>query len=248
MNVLVTGATGAIGSELSRQLVSCGHAVTLAARNDARLADLSATLGHPAALSADLTDPAAAQRMVRQAWEQCDGLDGLAHCVGSTLVKPLHLTSDAEALAQLQVNYLSAFHTLRALVSLALKNRRPLSAVLVSSVVASSGFPNHEAVSASKAAVAALALSTAASYASRGIRVNVVAPGLTRSALTSRFIASPEAEARLAGSIPLGRIGEPADPAAVIAFLLSEHSAYLTGQVITVAGGQGTLQLPPRVA
>lgn len=248
MNVLITGATGAIGSELARRLAFDGHRQVVVARDGARLAALAEELHQAIAIPADLTDAAAAQSAIQQAWERCGVLDAFAHCVGSTLVKPLHLTTDSEAWMQLQTNYLSAFHALRALLALALKQKHPMSVVLISSVVAHHGFPNHEAISAAKAAVAAMAMSAAATYAARGIRVNVVAPGLTRSGLTARFIATPEAEARSAAAIPLARIGEPADPAALIEFLLSERSAYLTGQVITVAGGQGALQLPLRAS
>ena len=246
MNILITGATGAIGSALARRLASSGHRLVIIARDSVKLGALAEELHQAISLSADLTDAAAAQSVIQEAWQSAGALDALAHCVGSTLIKPLHLTTDAEARVQLDINYLSAFYVLRGVVALAIKHKHPLSAVLMSSVVAHHGYPNHEVISAAKAAVAGLALSAAASYASRGIRVNIVAPGLTRSALTARFIAAPEAEARSAATIPLGRIGEPDDPAAAIEFLLSDQSAYLTGQVITVAGGQGILQLPPR--
>lgn len=247
MVVLITGATGAIGSELSRRLSAAGHQLVLIARDRAKLAALAAEIGNAETFPADLADATSARDALQQAWRHAGAIDAFAHCVGSTLIKPLHLTTDDEAAAQLATNYLSAFHSLRDLVALALKHKHSISVVLISSVVAHHGFPNHEAISAAKGAVAALALSAAATYASRGIRVNVVAPGLTRSGLTARFIATQQAEVRSAAAIPLARIGEPRDPAALIEFLLSDRSAYLTGQIITVAGGQGDLQLPPRM-
>ncbi len=190
----------------------------LIGRNETKLNALAEEVSRAISIPADLTEAAAAQSIVQQASQSAGPLDSHAHCVGSTLVKPLHLTTDAEALTQVETNFFSALDVLRGVVAQAIKERRSMSVVLTSSVVAHHGFRNYEAISAAKATVAALGLSAAATYASRGIRVNIVAPGLTRSARTARFIASPEAEARSAATITLGRIGEPDDPAAVIEF------------------------------
>jgi 3-oxoacyl-[acyl-carrier protein] reductase len=248
MNIVITGATGAVGQTLARMLDTQANHLILIGRNAPALESLSASLQHPCTLfTLNLLDAAAAETALQQAKETCGQLDGLAHCVGSTLLKALHQTSPAECREQMDINFGSAFNFLKPFVTLALRAKYPASAVLCSSVVAHSGFPNHEAIASAKAAVAALAQSTAATYADKKIRVNVVAPGLTRSHMTQRFYATPEAEARAAGMNPMGRIGEPDDVAQAIAYLLSPQSSFVTGQTIMLDGGQGSIHPLPRV-
>jgi NAD(P)-dependent dehydrogenase (short-subunit alcohol dehydrogenase family) len=248
MNIVITGANGAVGQTLAHALDSTDNHLVLIARDAAALEKLSSRLKNPCTLFAvDVLDTALAESTLQQAKESLGQLDGLAHCVGSTLLKALHQTSAAEWREQMDINFGSAMNYLKPFVTLALRGKYPASAVLCSSVVAHSGFPNHEAIAAAKGAVAALAQSAAATYADKKIRVNVVAPGLTRSTMTQRFYATPEAEARAAGMNPMGRIGEPEDVAQAIAFLLSAQSSFITGQTIMLDGGQGMIHPLPRM-
>jgi 3-oxoacyl-[acyl-carrier protein] reductase len=246
MNIVITGATGAIGFALATVLNERGETLLLCGRSEEKLDTIHRALGGAHhTLAADLTDAAGCAVLQAKA-EELGVIGGLAHCVGSTVVRPLHLTSEQDWQEQLSVNATSAFHVLKWFVLQATKARAPAVAVLTSSVVAEAGFANHEAIAAAKCAVTGLALSAAATYADKGVRVNVVAPGLTRSALTRRFIASPEAEARSAAMIPTNRIAEPDDVAHAFSYLLSPHAAHVTGQVIRVDGGQGALRPLPR--
>jgi 3-oxoacyl-[acyl-carrier protein] reductase len=224
---LVLGATGGIGSALCHQLVAKGARLVIAARSAERLRALADEFGaHPFPM--DATQSAQVDACVARVLERHGRLDGVAHCVGSLLLKPAHLTSDAEWDAALAVNLTSAFAVVWA-SAWAMKDSGG-SIVRVSSAAARAGLANHEAVAA-KAGIIGLVLSAAAIYASRGIWVNGVAPGLVRTPLTAALTAN-EATLRASTAMhALGRLGEPADVASAIAWLLDPRQGWITGQV-----------------
>lgn len=236
---VVLGATGGIGSELCRQLLASGANVVAGSRNSETLRELAETTGvRPFAL--DATDIEQVAACLADAKQTFGRVDGVANCVGSLLLKPAHLTSDAEWQATLAINLTSAFAAVRAGAKAMLETGG--SIVLVSSAAARVGLANHEAIAAAKAGIIGLTLAAAASYAERGIRVNCVAPGLVRTPLTARLTAN---EASLKASVamhPLGRIGEPSDVAAAMAWLLDPAHSWITGQVFGIDGGLATLR------
>ena len=235
------GATGGVGSALVRRLRGAGAEVVAVARDGAALAALAAETGCATSVVADATSAEAVEAAVAAA--AADGrLDGAANCVGSVLLKPAHATSDEDLRAVLDANLVSAFNLVRSATKVMQRQEGGGALVLVSSAAARTGLANHEAIAAAKAGVIGLTLSAAATYGGKGVRVNCVAPGLVRTAMTERIWGN---EAALAASVAmhaLGRIGEPDEVAAAIAFLLDRANGWITGQVLGVDGGLGTVR------
>lgn len=236
---VVLGATGGIGSALCRRLAARGARLTVAARSCQAVRDLAEQLGAHG-VPMDATCAAHVERCFAEAAERHGRLDGVVNCVGSLLLKPAHLTTDDEWAAVVGANLTTAFLTVRGAVRA--MTRSGGAVVLTSSAAARLGLANHDAIAAAKAGVLGLVLSAAASYASRGIRVNAVAPGLVRTPLTARLTGN---EASLKASTALhalGRIGEPGDVASAMEWLLDPAQAWVTGQVLGVDGGLATVR------
>jgi len=235
--VLITGATGGIGRALSRQLHAQGLRVAAVGRDANRLADVEAH----ARIVADTTTPEGAAHAV----SACRDLMGaspslLAHCVGSTLIAPLHRTQVHAYREVMRVNLDSAVFTLQAWIA-ALQGE-PGAAVLASSVVARIGVANHEAIAAAKGGLEALVRSTAATYAAQGLRINAVAPGMTETPMTANMLKVPAMREGAARQYPLGGIQSAEQVADVMAFLLGDGAARPTGQVVAVDGGFTTVR------
>ena len=237
--VLVIGAAGGIGSALVRRLVASGGKVFLAGRDATRLETLATELGMPWG-TVEATDPDAIDALADRATSELGGLDGLANCAGSILLKPAHLTSAADWQATIATNLTSAFGCVRAAGRL-MKGEGG-SVVLVSSAAARVGLANHEAIAAAKAGIIGLVLSAAATYAKQKVRFNAVAPGLVRTPLSKGLLSSELAEKASVGMHPLGRLGEPDEVAAAIQWFLDPAQGWITGQVLGIDGGLADLR------
>lgn len=237
---VILGATGGIGSALTRQLAAEGATLVLAARDAARLEALAGEVG-ATAVPTDATDSAAVEALFDRAVEQHGRVDGAVHCVGSLLLKPAHRTTDEEWRAVLATNLDSAFHTVRA--ATARMQRSGGGAIaLTSTVAARLGMNHHEAIAAAKGGVIGLTLSAAASYAGKQVRVNCVAPGLIETPLTERLTSNETSRKVSEGMHPLGHLGAPEDVARALAWLVDPRQSFVTGQVLGVDGGMGSVQ------
>lgn len=241
--VLIVGGAGGIGSALARRLAAQGRRLILTGtgRDPGRLAAVAAETGAEAH-TLDARDSGAVDALFQSVVSAHGRVDGVANCAGSVLLKPAHLTSDQEFADTLATNLSTSFHLVRAAARLMMRQPGGGSIVLCSSVAAQRGLANHEAIGAAKAGVEGLALAAAASYARSGVRVNCVAPGLTRTDLT-RALTQNEVMAKASAAMhPLGRIGEATEVASAMAWLLDPEQAWVTGQVIGVDGGLGRVQ------
>lgn len=234
---LITGASGGIGRALARGLLAQGCRVAAVGRETSRLADVQATVH----IAADTTTPEGAALAIAACQEALGAAPTLlAHCVGSTLIAPLHRTR-ADAYRELmRVNLDSAVYMLQAWIA-ALQGA-PGASVFASSVVARIGVANHEAIAAAKGGVEALVRSAAATYAAQGLRINAVAPGMTETPMTAGMLKIPATRDGAARQYPLGGLQTAGQVAEVMAWLLGDGAARLTGQVIAVDGGFTTVR------
>lgn len=167
-------------------------------------------------------------------------LDGLVYCPGSILLKPFARINEADFIKDYQLQVVGAIKIIQAALP-ALKNSEHASVVLYSTVAVQRGFTFHSLVSASKGAVEGLTRALAAEFAPK-IRFNCIAPSITDTPLASGLLNTPEKIEANAQRHPLKRIGTVADIAKMTAFLLSEHSRWMTGEILHVDGGMNSIK------
>ena len=187
---------------------------------------------------ADVSTEVGANGAVAAATEWFGSLPAaVINCAGSTLIAPISRTSEAQYRAVLSANLDTAFFVGKAYATALSTARQGGALVFFSSVVAGIGVSNHAAIAAAKGGVEALTRSLAADFSGIGLRVNCIAPGLTRSPMTERMLGNEAAARQIAAQYPLGRHGEAEDAAALAAFLVSGGAGWITGQVIGLDGG-----------
>jgi NAD(P)-dependent dehydrogenase (short-subunit alcohol dehydrogenase family) len=184
----------------------------------------------------DVRDAAAVQAAVDAAAEAMGGLDTIFNNAGVGSMSRLHEYEPEEFRRVVEVNLMGVWHGMRAAIPHLLSVGGG-SIVNTSSISGIRPSPGEGPYAAAKAAIAALSESAALEYGSRGIRVNAVAPGAVRSAMTTPLLGLGDWEQRWADRTPLGRVGDPTDIADVVVFLCSDLARYVTGQTVVVDGG-----------
>ena len=234
-HALITGATGGIGTAITRTLHGLGAAVAVSGTRTTVLEALVADLGsRAAAVPCDLSDPAAADGLAARAEEAMGGLDILVNNAGINRDSLALRMKDSDWQSVLDINLTAAFRVSRAALR-GMAKRRWGRIISISSVVGEIGNPGQANYAAAKAGLVGLTKSLALEMAGRGVTVNCVAPGFIATAMTAAL--SDEQKARLARRIPAGNFGTPEDVGACVAFLASEEAAYVTGQTLHVNGG-----------
>ena len=237
---LVTGASRGIGRAIAERLAAQGSLVVAAARGEharAVVETIAAAGGQAEAASLDITEEGASARLVASTLERHTRIDILVNNAGIARDQLMLRMKREDWDAVLATNLTGAFALTQAVLKPMIRQRGG-RIISISSVVAQRGNAGQANYAASKAGLIGFTKAVALEVASRGITVNVVAPGLIETDMTRTL--TEEGREEWASQIPLGRLGTPADIASAVCFLASDEASYITGHVLAVNGGMYT--------
>ncbi|MAC64663.1 MAG: oxidoreductase [Flavobacteriaceae bacterium] len=228
-NILLIGGSTGIGLEIAKKLYK-NHNIYIASRNKVDHDNLEVTHLEFDVLKDDISS-----------LDLPEQLDGLVYCPGSINLKPFKMLKPKDFEQEMQLNFFGLIKVVNGLMP-KLKESNQASLVFFSSVAVKVGMPFHTSVAAAKGAIEGFAKSLAAEYAP-SLRVNVVSPSLTDTPLAEKLLNNDKKKEKMDQRHPLKRVGTTADIANMTAFLLSEESSWITGQILGVDGGLSTLNI-----
>jgi len=237
---LVTGAGRGIGRAIAETLAKCGVSVICVSKSadscGAAAAAITQAGGRARALAVDVADGAAVAKAAEALLSEIPVIDILVNNAGITRDGLLFRMSDADWNDVIATNLSSCFHWTKLLARPMTRARwgRIVNITSVSGIMGNAGQANY---SAAKAGMIGLTKALAREFASRSVTVNAVAPGFIKTDMTTEFVSKPELAAKILEAVPLRRFGDASDIANMCAYLCSEESGYITGQVFTVDGG-----------
>ena len=243
-NHLIGGITGGIGSELAVKLGAEGDCVAGYARKAAD-GDSFSTQDEFMLKTCNATDPKALETVINEFQKDLGSIDSYTHAIGSIYLRPAHLTPVEDWLQTIQTNLNSAFYALRSVTKIMAKQGHG-SCLFFSTAAAQTGIANHEAIAAAKGGIEAMVRAAAASYASRGLRINAIAPSLTDTPLSLAIVGSEQALEISKRMHPAGAIGEASDVASLAAWLHSDQAKFVTGQTYVIDGGISKIVPKPK--
>ncbi len=237
--VLIYGGSGGIGAATARALHARGYRLHLVGRDAGKLEAAAGEFGAGFTVG-DVTDDAVFARATEAA-SAGGALAGLVYAIGTINLKPIGRLSDADFLKDFSINALGAAKAIQAALPALKQAEGTAGIVLFSTVAVAQGFAAHASVAMAKGAVEGLTLALAAELAPK-IRVNCIAPSLTKTPLASALTGNEAMARAIAELHPLQRLGEPGDIAPLAALLVSQEASWITGQIIGVDGGRSSLR------
>ena len=232
---LITGASGGIGGEIARTLYKAGADIAISGTRLESLNSLAEEIGSNVQIfQCNLNDPVAIDDLLKTASEKMGGIDILINNAGITRDNLFMRMSDEEWLDVLNVNLTATMKLCKGMIRGMMKNRWG-RIINISSVVGTTGNPGQANYAASKAGMVGMSKSLAFEVASRGITVNIIAPGFIETAMTDKL--NDDQKSNIMEQIPAGRMGMATEIAYAALYLASNEASYVTGATLHVNGG-----------
>jgi len=228
-NIFIVGGSNGIGLSLIKQISSKNN-IYSASRNDNNLNDYNVKY-----IKYDSVNDLEIDTSILP-----DKIDGFVYCPGSINLRPFNTLKTESFLEDYKINFLGAIKSLKMILPLMQKSDNS-SIVFFSTVAVSTGMPFHSSISSSKGAIEGLTRSLAAEFAPK-IRVNSIAPSIVKTNLSEKFLNSDLKIEKASERHPLGRIGKAEEISKLTSYLLSDDSSWVTGQVINIDGGIGSIR------